>query len=141
MSASELKPLKYRPGPEDGFTAERRVDGGMQVTFHSISHQTLKAWREFAIAHLEESDRLTTNLYDLRAIDHLTEEAIRYAVEVNQDPSVRNIRLAVVVSGEPVRQALQEIDALSAGYGVEMGIFTSLNEAETWLARPLTQLV
>ena len=29
---------------------------------------------------------------------------------------------------------MQEIDALSAGYGVEMGIFTDLVEAEAWLA-------
>jgi hypothetical protein len=138
MSQISVKPLKFTPGPQAGFSAERRPDGGMHIMFHRVDLETLKKWREFAVAHLEDSDRLTTNLYDLREIDQLPEDAIRYALEVNSDPSVRNIRLAVVVASEPVRAALQEIDALSAGYGVEMGIFTSLSDAEAWLARPLT---
>ena len=139
--SQEPKPLKYVPGPEEGFSVTRRPDGGMHVVFKEISHQTLKRWREFALAHLEDSDRLTTNLYDLRQIEDLPEEAIQYAVEVNTDPSVRNIHLAVVVANERVRKALQEIDALSTGYGVEMAIFTDIKEAETWLNRPLTLVV
>jgi len=110
----------------------------MHFTFTDVSQTTLKHWREFAMEHLLNSDRLTRNLYDLRQIDELPYEAIQYAVEVNNDPSVRNIRLAVVVASEAVRRALQEIDALSAGYGVEMSIFTSPDEAEAWLSRPLT---
>jgi hypothetical protein len=138
MSQTQIKPLKWTPGPDAGFSAQRRPDGGMQIVFHRIDRETLDRWREFAVAHLEDSDRLTTNLYDLRAIRDLPEEAIRYALEVNSDPSVRNIRLAVVVSNEPVFRALHEIDALSTGFGVEMGVFTSLWEAEAWLDRPLT---
>lgn len=138
MSEAQIKPLKFTPGPGAGFTARRRPDGGMEIVFQRIDHPTLAAWREFAMAHLEDSDRLTTNLYDLRAIDALPEEAIRYAVEVNSDPSVRNIRLAVVVANPRIAEALQEIDALSVGYGVEMAIFTSPVEAEAWLNRPLT---
>ena len=132
---------KFVPDPEAGFSVTRRPDGGMQVVFTRITHQTLKNWREFALAHLENSNRLTTNLYDLRQIEELSGEAIQYAVEVNTDPSVRNIHLAVVVANERVRKALQEIDALSAGYGVEMAIFTDIDEAEAWLNRPLTLLV
>ncbi len=141
MSQVEPKPLKDAPGPEAGFTVTRRPDGGMAIQFTDISKQTLQRWREFSLAHLENSDRLTTNLYDLRQIDQIPQEAIRYALEVNSDPSVRNIRLAVVVANEQVRQALLEIDALSAGYGVEMEIFTSLEDAEAWLNRPLTLLL
>ncbi|MFM8321262.1 MAG: 2-amino-4-hydroxy-6-hydroxymethyldihydropteridine diphosphokinase [Chloroflexota bacterium] len=135
------KPLKMTPGSDWGFTAARRPDGGMHLSFHDITHATLARWREFAIAHLEDSDRLTTNLYDLRLLGDLSDEAVAYAVEVNQDPSVRHIRLAVVVANERVRSKMQEIDALSAGYGVEMAIFTGLPEAEAWLAQPLTRLV
>jgi hypothetical protein len=138
MSETPLKPLKYTPAPDVGFTAARRPDGGMHIVFTNATHATLAHWREFAIAHLEDSDHLTTNLYDLRQIGNLSEEAIRYAAEVNSDPSVRNIRLAVVVASETVRQALLEIDALAGGYGVEMGIFTDPDEAEAWLSRPLT---
>lgn len=141
MAPTELKPLNDAPGPDAGFTAARRPDGGMFITFQNVSHQTLELWREFSLSHLENSDRLTTNLYDLRLIDSLPREALEFALEVNSDPSVRNIRLAVVVASETVRQALQEIDALSAGYGVEMKIFTSIEEAEAWLNRPLTLLV
>jgi hypothetical protein len=109
--------------------------------FKDISHQTLKSWRDFSLAHLQDSDRLTTNLYDLRQIESIPAEAIGFALEVNSDPSVRNIRLAVVVANDVVRQSLMEIDALSAGYGVEMKIFTTVPEAEAWLDRPLTLLV
>jgi len=140
MTQISAKPLKFVPGPQAGFSAERRPDGGMYIVFRRTDTETLKKWREFAVAHLEDSDRLTTNLYDLRSIEQLPEAAIRYAIEVNNDPSVRNIRLAVVVASEAVMAALHEIDALSAGAGVEMSIFTSLDEAEAWLARPLTLL-
>lgn len=141
MSQVEPKPLKDAPGPGAGFSAARRPDGGMAIQFTNISRETLQRWREFSLAHLENSDRLTTNLYDLRQIEKIPEEAIRYALEVNSDPATRNIRLAVVVANEQVRQALIEIEALSAGYGVEMKIFTAIDEAEAWLERPLTLLV
>jgi hypothetical protein len=140
MAQIDLKPLKDAPGPEAGFSVTRRPDGGMQIVFKDVSRQTLERWREFSLAHLENSDRLTTNLYDLRLIETLPHEAIEFALEVNSDPSVRNIRLAVVVANEKMRQALQEIDALSAGFGVEMKVFTSIMEAEDWLNRPLTLL-
>jgi hypothetical protein len=141
MSSIPPKPLADAPDPDVGITVTRRPDGGMNVVIRRITHETLAAWREFALAHLEESDRLTTNLYDLRELHSLPQEAIQYALEVNSDPSVRNIRLAVVVADEAVRQGLQQIDALSAGYGVEMEIFTDIDKAETWLARPLTLVV
>jgi hypothetical protein len=141
MSQPELKPLKWIPTPGVGYTVTRRSDGGMHYVFTDVSLTTLKHWREFALEHLLDSDRLTTNLYDLRQVERLTNEAIQVAVEVNSDPSVRNIRLAVVVANERVRQALQEIDALSAGGGVEMAIFTDIDEAVVWLDRPLTHVV
>jgi hypothetical protein len=101
----------------------------------------LANWREFATQHLLNSDRLTRNLYDLRQVENLTEEAVRYGLEVNTDPAVRNIRLAVVVANEQVYQAVQQIHALSTPGGVEMAIFYDLVEAESWLDQPLTQLV
>jgi len=113
----------------------------MHYVFTDLSEKTIQHWREFALEHLLDSDRLTTNLYDLRQIGHIPEEAIQAALEVNSDPSVRNIRLAVVVSNEDVRQALRQIDALSGGYGVEMGLFTDIDQARAWLDRPLTQVV
>jgi hypothetical protein len=91
--------------------------------------------------HLLDSDRLTRNLYDLRQIDELPDEAIQYAVEVNNDPSVRNIRLAVVATSESVREALRRIAALTRPGGVEMSMFSTIEEAEAWLNRPLTLLV
>jgi hypothetical protein len=141
MSQMVPKPLEDAPAADVGFTATRRPDGGMHVVFHHVTHQTLASWREFALSHLENSDRLTTNLYDLRQIESLPAEAVQYALEVNNDPSVRNIRLAVLVASDTVRQSLAEIDALSAGYGVEMAVFTDPEEAESWLSRPLTLVI
>ena len=142
MTALDAKPLNWTPIPGVGFTVVRRPDDGMTIVFTDVSHVTLKHWREFAMEHLLNSDRLTRNLYDLRQVAELPEEAIRYAVEANMDPSVRNIRLAVVLSSEKVRQAVKEIGAQAvAPGGVEMALFTDIDKAEAWLARPLTQLV
>ncbi|MDD2695094.1 MAG: hypothetical protein PHS96_06045 [Anaerolineales bacterium] len=140
-SEAEVKPLKWKPGPNIGYTVHRRPDGGMHYVFTDLSEATLKHWREFSLEHLLESDRLTRNLYDLRQIAQVPAEAVQYAVELGNDPSVRNIRLAVVVANEAVRQAIEEIDALTPPGNLEVGIFTDLVEAEAWLNRPLTLLV
>jgi len=138
---AEPKPLYWSPDPSVGFTVIRRPDGGMHITFTDVKMSTMEHWREFALAHLIDSDRLTRNLYDLSQIENLPAQAIQYALEVNSDPSVRNIRLAVVVGNEQVRQVIREIAALSSPGGVEMAIFTSLDEAESWLDKPLTSIV
>jgi hypothetical protein len=135
---TELKPLNWNPAPGIGYTVVRRPDGGMHYTFRDASPATLEHWREFALDHLLESDRLTRNLYDLRQLDHIPEEAIEYAIEANNDPSSRNIRLAVVVGNQAVRSAIQEIADLTTPGGVEIGIFEELEPAESWLDRPLS---
>jgi hypothetical protein len=141
MSEEAIKPLNWTPEPGIGYTVVRRSDGGMHYTFTDISHKTLAHWREFALEHLLSSDRLTTNLYDLRQIKNLPEEAINYAVEVSSDPSTRNVRLAVVVANETVRESIRKIASLTTPGWLEIGIFTDMGEAETWLDRPLTLLV
>ena len=141
MSETEPKPLKWSPTPGIGYTVSRRPDGGMNIQFSDVSQATLAHWREFALEHLLDSDRLTRNLYDLRQVENLPDEAIQYALEVNTDPGVRNIRLAVVVANEQVRHAVHQIAALSTPGGVEMAIFTDLQEAESWLDRPLTLVI
>jgi hypothetical protein len=140
VSDADIKPLNWNEDPNVGYSVERRSDGGMQYTFNDASHTTLEHWRRFSMDHLIESDRLTTNLYDLRKIDKLPEEAIVYALEVSSDPSTRNIRLAVVLANEQVREAVEEIAALTPPGGLRIGIFTDLDEAEAWLARPLTHV-
>jgi hypothetical protein len=93
------------------------------------------------LEHLLESDRLTRNLYDLREVNEITQEAVDYAIEVNSDPSARNIRLAVVVATDEVREAIEKIPSLTTPGGVEFRIFTDISEAEEWLDRPLSLLV
>ena len=141
MSNAEIKPLNWTPEPGIGYRVVRRPDGGMNFTFTQLTPETLKHWREFAMEHLYDSDRLTRNLYDLRSIQDIPEEAVEIAVEANSDPSARNIRLAVVVASESVLQRIQAVADLTAGGGVDMAIFTSIEEAEAWLMRPLTQLI
>jgi len=137
----DLKPLNWSPAPGIGYSVFRRPDGGMQFTFSDVSPATIKHWRNFSIQHLYDSDRLTRNLYDLRPLKEISEEAIRVALEVNSDPSARNIRLAVVVANEQVRQAILKIADLTPAGGVETHIFTNLEDAEAWLSRPLEKLV
>ncbi len=141
MSTAESKPLKWTPAPNIGYTVVRRPDGGMQFTFTKLTAETLTHWREFALQHLYDSDRLTRNLYDLRQVKEIPAEAIQIAIEANSDPSTRNIRLAVVVGNEAVRKAVQEIAALSTPGGAEIHIFTDMDEAEAWLSRPLDLVV
>jgi len=140
MSESNIKPLQWSPEQDIGYSVKRREDGGMNIIFSDVKTDTLEHWRTFATTHLLDSDRLTRNLYDLRQIDRLTEQAINYAVEVNNDPSVRNIRLAVVVANEKVHEGVTQIAALTIPGGVEMAVFEGIDEAEEWLNRPLTLL-
>jgi hypothetical protein len=141
MSEADFKPLNWKPEPGIGYTVTRRPDGGMSYTFTDVSRSTLEHWREFALQHLYDSDRLTRNLYDLRQVRSISAEAIDMAVEANSDPAARHIRVAVVVEGDAARVAIQQVADLTAGGGVELGIFTDLPEAEAWLDRPLTTLV
>lgn len=113
MEYEELKPLNWKPSEDIGYSVTRRVDGGMSFIFSQVDHETLEHWRGFALEHLLDSDRLTRNLYDLHQLEELPEEAVQYAVEVNTDPSVRNIRLAVVATNENVIQSLRKIAALT----------------------------
>ncbi len=138
MVEEEIKPLNWKPDPSIGYSVVRRSDGGMHFTFKDATPATLEHWRKFSLEHLENSDRLTRNLYDLSALETVPEQAITFAVEVNNDPSVRNIRLAVVASRVAVREALQKIAALTTPGGVEMALFSTLEEADAWLNRPLT---
>lgn len=138
---NQIKPLNWTPKPGIGFTVVRREDGGMNLTFTDLSDATLKDWRQFAMEHLLGMDRRTRNLYDLRAVKEIPEKAIRTAVEANSDPSARNIRVAVVVANEEVANAIRQVAALALpGTAAALKLFTDIDEAEAWLARPLDQI-
>jgi len=138
---NQIKPLNWTPKPGIGFTVVRRDDGGMNLKFTDLSDATLADWREFAMEHLLGMDRRTRNLYDLRAVKEIPEQAIRTAVEANSDPSARNIRVAVVVANEEVANAIRQVAALALPETASaMKLFTDIDEAEDWLARPLDQI-
>lgn len=143
MTDKKVKPLFWEPVPGIGYSVERRNDGGMNITFTDLDHKTLMHWREFALQHLLESDRQTRNRYDLSKVHEIPAEAINLALEANNDPSARNIRLAVVVADETVREAVIRIASLttSPGGGTNLKLFTDLDEAEAWLTRPLDTMV
>ncbi len=138
---NEIKPLNWTPKPGVGFTVIRRDDGGMTLTFTDLSDATLNEWRDFAMEHLLGVDRRTRNLYDIRAVQDVPERAVRMAVEANSDPSARNIRVAVVVADQKVADAIRNVAALAMpGTASAMKIFTDIDAAESWLARPLDQI-
>ena len=138
---ADLKPLNWTPKPGVGMSVARRLDGGMTLTFTDMSDATLHDWHDFALEHLLGSDRLTRNLYDLRLVKHIDEKAVRTAVEVNSDPSARNIRLAVVVATQDAADAIRKIAALALPEtAAAMKIFTDMDTAEAWLSRPLDQI-
>jgi len=137
----ELKPLNWKSKPGIGYSVARRADGGMNLTFTDLNDATLADWHEFALEHLLGSDRLSRNLYDLREVSDVHEKAIRMAVEVNSDPSTRNLRVAVLVATETVRAAIMNVAASVVGSGAAIRIFTSMAEAEAWLMKPMEQMV
>lgn len=138
---TEVKPLNWTPKPGVGLSVVRRGDGGMTLTFTDLSDSTLNDWRGFAMDHLMGSDRRTRNLYDMRAVQEIPEKAIRAAVEANSDPSARNIRVAVVVADEHVASAIRSVAAQAQTESASaLKLFTDINEAEAWLARPLDQI-
>jgi len=138
---TELKPLNWQPKPGIGYSVARRADGGMNLTFTDLSEATLSDWREFAFEHLLGSDRLTRNLYDLRDVQDLPAKAIKLAMEVNNDPATRNLRVAVLVANEVARDAILKVAAGAVGSGAAIRIFTSMAEAEAWLMKSMEQMV
>jgi hypothetical protein len=138
---TELKPLNWQSKPGVGYTVSRRADGGMNLTFTDLSEVTLADWRAFAFEHLLGSDRLTRNLYDLRDVQELPEKAIKMAMEVNNDPATRNLRVAVLVASEAAREAIMNVAAGAVGSGAAIRIFTSMAEAEAWLMKSMEQMV
>ena len=135
------KPLNWTPADDVGYSVIRRGDGGMTLTFTDLSDATLAHWHDFALEHLFDADRRTRNLYDLRAVKEIPEKAVRMAVDANSDPSARNIRVAVVVADQSVADAVRSVAAQAdAGSASAMKIFSDINEAEAWLARPLDQI-
>lgn len=139
---SEPKPLNWTAAPGIGYSVIRRGDGGMTLTFTDLSDETLEHWHQFALDHLLGADRRTRNLYDLRSVPEIPEKAVRMAVEANSDPSARNIRVAVVVASEAVAESVRKVAALAETESASaMKIFTDINQAEAWLARPLDQIV
>jgi len=138
---TDLKPLHWVAKPGIGYSVARRADGGMNLTFTDLSEVTIQDWHNFALEHLLGSDRLTRNLYDLRDVPQLTERAIKLAVDVNNDPSTRNLRVAVLVANQEARQAIINIAAGAPGSGAAIRIFTSLAEAEAWLLKPMEQMI
>ena len=138
---TESKPLNWTPATNVGYSVIRRGDGGMTLTFTDLSDATLAHWHEFALEHLLGADRRTRNLYDIRAVKDISEKAIRMAVDANSDPSARNIRVAVVVADESVTDVIRSVAAESLPEAASsMKIFSDINEAEAWLARPLDQI-
>ncbi len=139
---TELKPLNWKPEPGIGYTVVRRPDGGMALTFTDLADATIKHWHDFALEHLLGSDRLTRNLYDLRQVGEISEQAVHAAIDVDSDPAARNIRVAVVVANEEVARAVREVYyAALPETSAAIKIFSDMNEAETWLGRPLDQIV
>lgn len=138
---TEPKPLNWTAKPGIGYSVIRRGDGGMTLTFTDLSDATLAHWHQFALDHLLGADRRTRNLYDLRAVLEIPEKAVRMAVDANSDPSARNIRVAVVVASEAVADGIRKVAALAETESASaMKIFTDINAAEAWLARPLDQI-
>ena len=134
------KPLNWTAPPGIGYSVARRTDGGMQLIFSDLSDATLNHWHDFALEHLFTVDHRTRNLYDLHRVEHIPEAAINMAVDVNNDPATRNLRVAIVVANEEVRQRVREIAALTPAAGAAMKLFSDMDEAEAWLSRPLDQL-
>jgi len=139
---TESKPLYWKPEAGIGYSVVRRPDGGMALTFTDLSDATIQHWHDFALEHLLGSDRLTRNLYDLRQVKDIPEKAIHIAIEVNSDPAARNIRVAVVVNSEKVANSVRELYYQSLPEtSAAIKIFTDVEAAETWLVRPLDQMV
>ena len=80
---TEIKPLNWTPKPGVGMSVVRRGDGGLTLTFTDLSDNTLADWREFAMEHLMGLSGRTRNLYDLRAVKEIPEQAVRAAVDAS----------------------------------------------------------
>jgi hypothetical protein len=138
---TDQKPLHWKPAEGIGYTVVRRPDGGMTLTFTDLSDATIQHWYAFANEHLMGADRLTRNLYDLREVKDISEKAIHTAIAVNSDPAARFIRLAVVVANPAILEAVRKIYySVTPETSAAIKVFSDMEAAEAWLARPLDQI-
>ncbi len=137
---SESKPLNWTHEPGIGYDVVRRNDGGMHYVFSDLSEKTISHWKNFAEDHLLDADRRTRNLYDLRQVEDVSEDAIRTAIGLNSDPAARKIRLAVVVANDAVADAIRKVAALAdTNFAAAIQLFTDVEKAEEWLAKSFEQ--
>lgn len=135
-----VKPLNWKAEPGIGYSVERREDGGMHYIFTDLSEKSINHWKKFAEDHLLDADRRTRNLYDLRQVEDVSQDAIRTAIRLNSDPSARKIRLAVVVANDAVANGIRKVAALAdTNFAADIHIYTDIEKAEAWLSLPLDQ--
>ncbi len=139
---SESKPLNWTHEPGIGYHVIRRNDGGMHYVFTDLSEKTVAHWKNFAEDHLLDADRRTRNLYDLRQVTEMPDDAIRSAIRLNSDPSARSVRVAVVVANDVIAEAIRKVAALAdTNFAAAIQIFTDVEKAEEWLAKSFEQFV
>jgi hypothetical protein len=138
---TDQKPLNWTPAAGIGYSVVRRPDGGMALVFTDLSDATIQHWHDFALEHLLGAERLTRNLYDLRQVAEIPEKAIHAAIDANNDPAARYIRLAVVVANAAVADGIRKIYySVTTETSAAIKVFSDMEAAEAWLARPLDQL-
>ena len=126
-------------------TAENSKDfGDYVVHFNALSTEMLppKVAREYHITRSRNVGMINVTI--LKKVLGSPGQPVHARVEVraeNLAGQARNIRLAVVVATEAAAKAIREIGALALPESAAaMKIFTDMDEAEAWLARPLDQM-
>lgn len=108
-----------------------RDDGILFITARDTSQATVDQWLREALDWLEQTNKYSKRLYDLRQLDSLSIMALRTAIRLKSHRNAKYVFAAILTRSSRTASLVQTV--LSIQPGGNFRIMFDENEAITWL--------
>jgi hypothetical protein len=108
-----------------------RDDGILFITAHDTSQATVEQWLREGLALLEQTNRYSKRLYDLRNLDSLSIIALRTAIRLKSHRNAKYVFAAVLTRSSRTASLVQTV--LNIQPGGNFQVMFDEEEAITWL--------
>ncbi len=113
------------------FRIENRQDNILVVIVEDCSDETVQHWYEYSMADMLMYTGPTKIIYDMRALNTISMNAVRKAIKLRRHPNVHLAYVAVLITSNTVK-ALVNV-ALSVNAGGRFATFVDEDQAAQWL--------
>ena len=108
-----------------------REDGILVYKARDTSPATVEQWQQESLALLDQTDKYSKRLYDLRDLNGLSIMALRTAIRLKAHPNARFVYAAVLTRSTRTASLVQTV--LSIQPGGNFQIIMTEEEAINWL--------